>query len=131
MTALQGGIKEGPIQARKTAFASASDNFQMGEPRTARETGGFVRLAQNFRILNVGEIARILKSSGTGVAVREGDGKALAHAIMTLAEDTGLAAALGKKARALYESKFDFPIAVSAWEQILANVQTEAQVPRG
>jgi hypothetical protein len=84
-----------------------------------------------IEIFPEGEIARILNRSGTGFAVCEGDGKALAHAIMTLAEDAGLAATLGKKARALFESKFDFPKAAGAWEQVLAGVQTEAQAPRG
>jgi colanic acid biosynthesis glycosyl transferase WcaI len=78
-----------------------------------------------------GEIARIIKRSGTGFAVCEGDGKALAQAVMTLAEDAGLAAALGQKARALFESKFDFLLAAGAWEQVLTSVQTEAQASRG
>jgi colanic acid biosynthesis glycosyl transferase WcaI len=78
-----------------------------------------------------GEIARIVKRSDTGFAVCEGDGKALVHAVMTLAEDAGLAAAFGQKARALFESKFDFPIAIDAWEQVLAAVQSEAQAAHG
>ncbi len=70
-----------------------------------------------------GEIARILERSESGFAVCEGDGAGLVEAILALAGNPELAASQGKIARQLFEAKFDFPIALQAWERTLEEVR--------
>ncbi|MGO9484238.1 MAG: glycosyltransferase family 4 protein [Rhodomicrobium sp.] len=69
-----------------------------------------------------GEIAKTIEQSETGFVVREGDGSGLASAILTLAREPGLASIQGERARALFEARFDFPIALEAWERVLRQV---------
>jgi colanic acid biosynthesis glycosyl transferase WcaI len=68
-----------------------------------------------------GEIARILTRSATGFAVREGDSGSLVSAILTLSGNPALAAAQGERAHRLFETKFDFPFALRAWEQLISS----------
>ncbi len=73
-----------------------------------------------------GEIAKTIAASGTGFAVCEGDGEGLAGAIRTLAGDPTLGRAQGERARALFEAQFDFPIALAAWEEVIADTGSGA-----
>ena len=70
-----------------------------------------------------GEIARTIKQSETGIVVREGDGDGLAAAIRAFASNPDLASRQGERARALFEAKFDFPLALEAWEQAIEEVR--------
>jgi glycosyltransferase involved in cell wall biosynthesis len=71
-----------------------------------------------------GEIARILKADGAGQSVVVGDGVGLAALIRTFAANPDLARDMGRRARKAFEDRFDFPIAVSAWEKALRAVPT-------
>ena len=66
-----------------------------------------------------GELARIIKDSGTGFVVRDGDGAGLAEAIRNLARNPKLAAEQGACARRLFEAKYDLSHAVTAWESLI------------
>ncbi len=68
-----------------------------------------------------GEIARIIGRSGTGLAVREGDGPGLVLAIEQLADQPWVAEQKGARARALFETGFDFPIALKAWMELIGS----------
>ena len=66
-----------------------------------------------------GEIARIIRDSNTGFVIRDGDGAALAEAILDLARNPELAAEQGARARQLFEAKYDFTHAVTAWKTLI------------
>jgi len=68
-----------------------------------------------------GEIARLLEDSASGSGVAQGDGEGLARAILALAGDPELAARQGERARALFEARFDLPLAIEAFEAVLAD----------
>jgi len=67
-----------------------------------------------------GELARIIRDSNTGFVVRDGDGAGLAEAILNLARNRELAAEQGARARRLFETKYDFAHAVTAWESLIS-----------
>jgi glycosyltransferase involved in cell wall biosynthesis len=73
-----------------------------------------------------GELAHIIKDSNTGFVVRDGDGVGLAEAILTLARNPQLPAEQGARARRLFETKYDFAHAVTAWERLIQKVSAEA-----
>ena len=68
-----------------------------------------------------GEIARILKESDTGIVVAEGDGPALIRAVRELASNPERCEAMGRRARGLFEAKYDFAFAVEAWEDAISS----------
>ena len=69
-----------------------------------------------------GELARIIRDSKTGLVIRDGDGVGLAEAILKLAGNPELAAEQGERARQLFESKYDFAHAVTAWEGLIQKI---------
>ena len=71
-----------------------------------------------------GEIGRILSATGTGLVVAEGDGAALARAIISLAHDRRLADDMGRRARALFEQKYDLTFAVAAWDDAIRTLES-------
>ncbi len=73
-----------------------------------------------------GELAETIRQGGTGFAVREGDGKGLAAAILAMARDPALTSVQGENARTQFEAKFDFPHALDAWETIAADLRCTA-----
>ena len=72
-----------------------------------------------------GEIARILKSEGGGQTIALGDGVGLATLIRTVVANPNLAQEMGRCGRSAFERGFDFPLAVSAWEKVLAVLQND------
>jgi glycosyltransferase involved in cell wall biosynthesis len=70
-----------------------------------------------------GEIGRILSATGTGLIVAEGDGAALARAIVSLAGDRRLVDDMGRRARALFEERYDLRYAVDAWDTAIARLK--------
>ena len=66
-----------------------------------------------------GELARIIRDSKTGFVIRDGDGAGLAEAILDLARNPELAAEQGARARQLFEAKYDFTHAVTAWKTLI------------
>jgi colanic acid biosynthesis glycosyl transferase WcaI len=71
-----------------------------------------------------GEIGRILIATGTGLVVAEGDGAALAGAIAALADDRHSADEMGRRARALFEEKYDLTFAVAAWDDAIRTLSS-------
>jgi hypothetical protein len=70
-----------------------------------------------------GELARIIRDSDIGFVIRDGDGAGLAEAIFKLARQPRLAADQGRRARHLFEAKYDFrgePSAVESGCDLLA-----------
>ncbi|HWJ19401.1 MAG TPA: hypothetical protein VNR65_11815, partial [Geobacterales bacterium] len=53
---------------------------------------------------------------------RDGDGAGLAEAILELAGNPELAAEQGRRARRLFETKYEFAHAVAAWERLIQKV---------
>jgi colanic acid biosynthesis glycosyl transferase WcaI len=66
-----------------------------------------------------GEIGRIVSATGTGMIVAEGDGAALARAVVNLAGDPRAVDEMGQRARALFEAKYDLAFAVDAWDDAI------------
>jgi colanic acid biosynthesis glycosyl transferase WcaI len=67
-----------------------------------------------------GEVAHLLRRSRSGFTVAEGDGEGLARTILDLAADPAETAARGANASNLFRSELDLPVAIAAWEQVLA-----------
>ena len=69
-----------------------------------------------------GEIAELLQEYDCGLAVAEGDSEALAEAIRELERSPERVAAMGRRARQLFEARFDREIALAGWEEALLEV---------
>jgi len=72
-----------------------------------------------------GELATLIRENDCGFVIEPGDDDALAAAIRTLAADRGRAAEMGRRGRALYESRFAPAIALSDWERILTEASSD------
>ena len=66
-----------------------------------------------------GELARLVIEHGLGYVVEPGESVTLANAIRELARDVPKRQEMGRRARALYESRFAPQIALARWETIL------------
>lgn len=66
-----------------------------------------------------GEIARLLREGECGLTVAEGDGAALAAAILALHADPARCDAMGAAARRLFEARYDMPVALARWDAVL------------
>lgn len=66
-----------------------------------------------------GETARVLADTGSGWSIASGDGAALAEAILRLHADRPERERLGANARRAFESRYDRPIALARWREIL------------
>lgn len=69
-----------------------------------------------------GEVGRLITQHGIGLVVRVGDGKALADAILHLAQSPDIRRAMGETARVVFDSEFDSSVATERWCQLLAEV---------
>jgi glycosyltransferase involved in cell wall biosynthesis len=69
-----------------------------------------------------GEIARLLKEEQCGYAVAQGDSVALVKHLKGLANDASLCERMGRNARAMFERRFDKPIAMKAWRELLLSL---------
>ncbi len=65
------------------------------------------------------EVARLVREEDVGFEGRPGDSESLANWIEHLARDRDLARQKGEKARRLFENRYDRPVAVARWRQIL------------
>ena len=66
-----------------------------------------------------GELARLIDAHRCGVVVEPGDVDGLAHATETMAAHPEAAAAMGRRGRELYLSRFAPRLAFEAWERVL------------
>ncbi len=69
-----------------------------------------------------GEIARVIARVGGGVTIAQGDGAALAQAILDFAGDPNGCRQMGEAARQAFEAEFDKSVAVERWEALLRDV---------
>jgi colanic acid biosynthesis glycosyl transferase WcaI len=72
-----------------------------------------------------GELARLIVDHGCGLVVAPADAAGLAEALRRLAADPSLAADMGRRGRALYESRFAPELALAGWENILRQTVEE------
>ena len=72
-----------------------------------------------------GEIARLINESNCGYVVEPKDTESLVARIRHLAAHRDEAEAMGRRGRALYESRFTPSIALAEWERILGEVANE------
>ncbi len=68
------------------------------------------------------EISRVLEESRSGLTVDEGDGEALARAIVELAEDAQRCEGLGANSVSALAGKYDMATACGAWTTLLEEV---------
>lgn len=66
-----------------------------------------------------GEAARTICEGGCGLTVRPGEGEQLAAMLLRLKHDPEQVAALGQRARAIFEARFTLESAVNKWAQLL------------
>ncbi len=69
-----------------------------------------------------GEIARILRRIDGGIVVPQGDGAALATAVLALAADPRRCTTIGVNARRAFDLEYDKPLAVKRWEQLVGEL---------
>lgn len=75
-----------------------------------------------------GELARLIREFAVGLTVTCGDGAALRGALERLRADPAECAAMGARARALFEQRFTQRIALARWRALLT--QTVVVAPR-
>jgi len=68
------------------------------------------------------EVAQIIEEHRCGFVVSEGDVDALCAAIEKLADEPGLAASMGRRARAAFEKRYNFDLALAAWHRLLTDI---------
>jgi glycosyltransferase involved in cell wall biosynthesis len=69
-----------------------------------------------------GEIALLLKEEQCGYAVAQGDSATLVKQLQGFADDASLCERMGRNARAMFERRFDKPIAMKAWRELLLSL---------
>jgi glycosyltransferase involved in cell wall biosynthesis len=69
-----------------------------------------------------GELGRLLTAHDCGFALPIGDSAGVVVALQRLCAEPALAARMGASARALLEARFDRPIALAAWRELLSGV---------
>jgi hypothetical protein len=74
-----------------------------------------------------GEIPRLLREAGAGMAVAQGDGEALAGAILRLRDDPRLREQMGRSGRLLCEARFSRGAAMRQWEAQLRTILAASQ----
>lgn len=70
-----------------------------------------------------GEVARTLRAHGCGSTVAEGDGRALAEAVLKLASRPDECARLGSNARTAFDAQYALPQAVAQWSNLIGELQ--------
>jgi glycosyltransferase involved in cell wall biosynthesis len=68
-----------------------------------------------------GEVAHLVRTERCGFTACPGDGEILARHIVKLAGDPALRHAMGQRARALFEARFERALAIERWECLLGN----------
>jgi glycosyltransferase involved in cell wall biosynthesis len=69
-----------------------------------------------------GEVARLLKEERCGYSTAQGDWATLVKQLQGLANDASLCEGMGRNARAVFERRFDKPIAMKAWRELLLSL---------
>src|SRR5208283_1238027 len=69
-----------------------------------------------------GEIGTEVRTSNSGLCVRQGDVEGLATAIRSLRDSVELREHMGRNARYIFELRYDMPIAIESWRALLGKV---------
>ena len=69
-----------------------------------------------------GDVAKVLAESRAGLTVSEGDADGLAAAILSLRDEPGRVLELGLNARKAFENRFDMPLSLAKWRQLLTSL---------
>jgi glycosyltransferase involved in cell wall biosynthesis len=69
-----------------------------------------------------GEIGRIVKDAGCGMAVAGGDDAGFASAILRLRNDPALRDAMGRRARRLLDDRFSRSRALGQWQELIGEL---------
>ena len=69
-----------------------------------------------------GEIARTLRRIDGGITVPQGDGSALASAVLALAADPRRCAVMGMNARGAFDQEYDKLLAVKRWSALFTEL---------
>jgi glycosyltransferase involved in cell wall biosynthesis len=77
-----------------------------------------------------GELARVIRAADCGRVAREGDGAALASALLELAADLPGCVAIGARGRALLDTRYARAAAHAAWIRLLAEVGDDGAASR-
>lgn len=70
-----------------------------------------------------GEIAGYLRDASCGVTIAEGDVAAMVAQVLALATDASAREAMGRRARAQFEARFDKATAVAAWARLIDRIE--------
>jgi colanic acid biosynthesis glycosyl transferase WcaI len=70
-----------------------------------------------------GELANLVQTESCGLAVQQGDIDGLAKAIMKLRNDRELRIEMGKRARVLFEQRYDRYLAIERWSKLLRKLE--------
>lgn len=88
----------------------------------------YVTLAAGRPLLFLGnpksELARLVREHGVGIALAQDDVEGIVAAITRLAADPGLRAAMGERARKLFDARFERANAVRQWLRLLDRLQS-------
>ena len=69
-----------------------------------------------------GEIGSLVRAADCGYCVRQGDVEGLVAAISALRDDAELRERMGHNARRIFDERFDKPIAIGKWRELLGRV---------
>jgi colanic acid biosynthesis glycosyl transferase WcaI len=70
-----------------------------------------------------GELANLVRSESCGLAVQQGDSAGLVKAIKKLQKDTELRKEMGKRARVLFEQRYDRYLAIERWAKLINQLE--------
>lgn len=71
---------------------------------------------------STGEIANLVRTESCGLAIQQGDITGLVKAIKKLRNDTELRIEMGKRARVLYEQRYDRYLAIERWSKLISKL---------
>ena len=77
-----------------------------------------------------GEVARLLRAADCGVTVAPDDGRALARAILGMADEPGRRQEMGDRGRRILLERFDRRLALERWEGVLDSVESGRHATR-
>ena len=75
-----------------------------------------------------GEIARLLQRYRCGIAVEQGNGRALGEVLLRLSSDPVRLAEMGRRARMMLDERFTRRHAFDRWRRLFETITTEQSI---